>query len=118
MSFLFVWQLLVSSPLSIPSGCIGIARYAGYLLPTLDHPFADHTLSAIFPLLGKFEMRLLITGGTFVAMGSCVLAVVLLYRPIAILAPMSKYLWVGVMATVALVLAPRPPPFPPPPPST
>lgn len=105
MSFLFVWQLLFSAPLSIASGCIGIARYAGYLLPALDHPFADHTLSAIFPLLGKFEMRLLITGGTFVAMGSCVLAVVLLYRRIAIVARMSKYLWVGVMATVALVIA-------------
>src|SRR5260370_36895969 len=31
MSFLFVWQLLFSAPLSIASGCLGIARYAAYL---------------------------------------------------------------------------------------
>src|SRR5258708_20910662 len=98
MSFLFVWQLLFSAPLSIASGCIGIARYAGYLLPSLDHPFADHTLSAIFPLLGKFEMRLLITGGTFVAMGSCVLAAVLLYRRPSPWSPLSKDSWVGAVA--------------------
>ena len=105
MSFLFVWQLLFSAPLSIASGCIGIARYAGFLLPSLDHPFVDHLFSSVFPLLGTFDLRVLITGGTFVAMGSCVLAVLLLYRRIAIVARMSKYLWVGVMAAVALVIA-------------
>ena len=35
MSFLFVWQLLFSAPLSIASGCLGIARYAVYVWPAL-----------------------------------------------------------------------------------
>src|SRR5215831_7799226 len=35
MSFLFVWQLSFSAPLSIASGCIGLAHYATYLLPGL-----------------------------------------------------------------------------------
>jgi APA family basic amino acid/polyamine antiporter len=104
MSFLFVWQLLFSAPLSVASGCIGVARYAGYLWPALDHEFADHTFRAALPLLGSFEMRVLVTRGTFVAMGACVLAVALLYRRIAIVARMSKYLWVGVMGTVLLVI--------------
>ncbi|HWZ42894.1 MAG TPA: APC family permease [Candidatus Saccharimonadales bacterium] len=105
MSFLFVWQLIFSAPLSIASGCIGVARYAAYLWPGLDREFVNHTFSRLLPLLGKFEMRVLVTGGTFVAMGTCVLAVLLLYRRIAIVARMSKFLWVGVMATVLLVIA-------------
>ena len=35
MSFLFIWQLTFSAPLSIASGCIGLAAYAGYLWPNL-----------------------------------------------------------------------------------
>ncbi len=35
MSFLFVWQLIFSAPLSIASGCLGIARYADFVWPSL-----------------------------------------------------------------------------------
>src|SRR5467141_1651557 len=35
MAFLFVWQLTFSAPLSIASGCIGLAQYAGFLFPSL-----------------------------------------------------------------------------------
>ncbi|MBZ5522987.1 MAG: APC family permease [Acidobacteriia bacterium] len=104
MSFLFVWQLLFSAPLSIASGCIGVARYAGYLWPSLGRELVDHTFAAAVPLLGKFEMRVLVDLETFVAMAACGVAVILLYRKIAIIARMSKYLWVGVMATVLLVI--------------
>src|SRR5215813_14533914 len=31
MSFLFIWQLTFSAPLSIASGCIGLSQYASYL---------------------------------------------------------------------------------------
>jgi amino acid transporter len=33
MSFLFIWQLTFSAPLSIASGCIGLAQYATYIVP-------------------------------------------------------------------------------------
>src|ERR1700679_1567302 len=33
LSFLFVFQLMVSAPLSVASGCIGLAQYAGFLAP-------------------------------------------------------------------------------------
>src|SRR5437763_3207826 len=104
MSFLFVWQLTFSAPLSIASGCLGIARYAEYLWLPLARVLLDHTFAAGLPLVGKFELRLLITNGTFVAMASCVLAVLLLYRRIAVIGKMASYLWVGVIGTVLLVI--------------
>src|SRR5215470_12023119 len=39
MSFLFVWQLIFSAPLSIASGCLGISRYAEFVWPSLSHVF-------------------------------------------------------------------------------
>ena len=35
LSFLYIWQLSFSAPLSIASGCVGLAQYAGYLWPAL-----------------------------------------------------------------------------------
>ena len=104
MSFLFVWQLLFSAPLSIASGCIGIARYAAYLWEPLGRVLTDRTFSAVLPLLGRFDFRVLINNGTFVAMASCLLALWLLYRRIAAIGRLSKYLWVGVIGTVLLVI--------------
>src|SRR3954466_14990478 len=36
MAFLFIWQLTFSAPLSIASGCIGLAQYASFLFPSLS----------------------------------------------------------------------------------
>src|SRR6188768_2158176 len=35
MSFLFIWQLQFSAPLSMASGCLGFALYAAYIFPGL-----------------------------------------------------------------------------------
>lgn len=104
MSFLFVWQLTFSAPLSIATGCAGIAQYAGFLWPRLGNIHLDHTFSAAPLLLGKFEMRVLVTNGTFVAMASCALAVLLLYRSISVIGRLSKFLWAGVVATMLWVI--------------
>src|SRR5437868_12186436 len=37
ISFLFIWQLSFSAPMSIASGCIGLSQYAAYFWPRLDH---------------------------------------------------------------------------------
>ena len=39
ISFLFIWQLTFSAPLSIASGCIGLAGYASYIWPALSKTF-------------------------------------------------------------------------------
>ena len=104
MSFLFVWQLIFSAPLSIASGCLGVAQYANYLWPALGKTHFDHPLSVVLPLVGKFEVRVLITNGTFVAMAVCGLAVLLLYRRITVIGNLSKFLWVGVIGTMLWVI--------------
>jgi amino acid transporter len=105
MSFLFVWQLIFSAPLSIASGCLGIARYAEFVWPGLGHVIADHTVSLGIPHLGALEFRLFINAGTFVAMGSCLLALWLLYRRISMIGQLARYLSVGVLGAILLVIA-------------
>jgi amino acid transporter len=104
MSFLFVWQLSFSAPLSIASGCIGVSQYATYLWPRLGHVYFDHTFSSAIPLLGKFEMRIPISSATFLAMACCGLAVFLLYRRISVIGRLSKYLWIGAVGTLLWVI--------------
>ena len=99
MSFLFVWQLLFSAPLSIASGCVGLARYAVYVWPSLGHVLINRT----FSLFGVFPFQLLITFGTFVAMAVCLLALFLLYRRIAVVGSMARYLSAGVLGAILLV---------------
>src|SRR5215831_6614401 len=46
VSFLFIWQLSFSAPLSVASGAIGFAGYASYLLPGLEQQYSAHNWSA------------------------------------------------------------------------
>ena len=59
MSFLFVWQLIFSAPLSIASGCLGIARYAEYVWPSLSHVFVDRTVGLGLGFLGALNFACL-----------------------------------------------------------
>jgi basic amino acid/polyamine antiporter, APA family len=95
IAFLFIWQLTFSAPLSIATGCIGLARYASYIWPGL---------TKVFFVLGTDKVGINVTGTTFVAMGTILLAVLLLYRRITIIGRLAKYLWIGVLLTVAWVI--------------
>jgi amino acid transporter len=78
-AFLFVFQLMVSAPLSVASGSIGLAQYAAYLAPGFRHAH----LAAIAAIL---------------------LAVFLLYRNLTSLRVISYVLWCAVIATIAWIL--------------
>ncbi len=104
LSFLFIWQLSFSAPLSIASGCLGFAQYAAYIWPALATPYFSRDLSLRVPLLGKLEAHLSVMAGTFVAIGICLLAVLLLYRRITSIGRLSKLLWLGVLATILWVI--------------
>ncbi len=104
MSFLFIWQLTFSAPLSIASGCIGFALYAVYAFPGLDRTLLVKELHLPVPVLGSLDVSLLVTLGTFVAIGVCGLAVFLLYRKITIIERLSNLLWVGVMLTILWII--------------
>jgi APA family basic amino acid/polyamine antiporter len=104
ISFLFIWQLSFSAPLSVASGAIGLAGYASYFWPGLERQMGSHKWELQVPLLGPFELRWLVSGATFVAIGIVVLAVVLLYRKITSIGWMSKLLLGGVLGTVAWII--------------
>jgi amino acid transporter len=104
MSFLFIWQLTFSAPLSMASGSIGLSNYASYIWPSLAQTFLVREMRLDVPILGQFSVSVLVTAGTFVAIGTCVCAVTLLYRKITIIGKLSGLLWVGVMGTVLWVI--------------
>jgi len=103
-SFLFIWQLSFSAPLSIASGCVGLAQYAAYLWPSSEKIFLSHNFSLILPWLGTLAVTAVASGGTLVAIAACLLAVALLYRRVTGVAWVSKGLWLGVVLTMAWII--------------
>lgn len=86
MSFLYIWQLGFSAPLSVASGCIGFAEYAAFLFPKLQ----QHWLG--------------LPRTSFLAAGICVFVVVLCWRDVRAVARMAWVLFTGVMTAMALVI--------------
>jgi APA family basic amino acid/polyamine antiporter len=97
MSFLFIWQLTFSAPLSIASGCIGFAQYATYIFPALGT-----ARKVTVPVLGVVEINAVPVA--LLAIATVALAIVLLYRRITIIERLSKFLWVGVMLTILWIV--------------
>ena len=104
VSFLFIWQLSFSAPLSIASGSIGLSQYASYFWPGLERSFAVHEATLHVPLLGTLQASLRANGATFLGIGVVAIAVLLLYRRITSVAKVANYLWIGVLGTVAWVI--------------
>jgi amino acid transporter len=104
LSFLFVWQLSFSAPLSIATGCIGLAQYGSYYWPALERTLAGRDFRLVLPLLGPLEARVVVTAGTFVAIAAVIAAVLLLYRKITVIGWISRLLWVGVIGTVLWII--------------
>ncbi len=104
LSFLFIWQLSFSAPLSIASGCIGLSQYASYIFPTLSREIFSRSLTLSLPFVGILELRTVATNGTFVALALLAFTVFLLYRRIGAIGRSSGFLWLGVMATIAWIL--------------
>ncbi len=100
MSFLFIWQLIFSAPLSLASGCIGLAEYSTYFFPSLNHTF----FSIAIPLTGSFHSSLNVNGFTFVAIFACVLAMFLQYRGITIVNRLTKVILAVVVADIAWII--------------
>ena len=89
ISFLYVWQLSFSAPLSIASGCIGLATFLGWLWPPLLSPIAA------LPFLH---------GTNFVAAAACLLVTALLYRNLSSITRLAWLLFGGVLITLAGVI--------------
>jgi basic amino acid/polyamine antiporter, APA family len=104
ISFLFIWQLSFSAPLSIATGCIGFAGYAAYYRPSLETIYAQHNAAVHIPWVGTVQAGWVVTPGTSIAVAICLLTILLLYRRITIIGRLSKVLWLGVMGTIAWII--------------
>ncbi len=90
LSFLFVWQLSFSAPLSIASGCIGLASFLAWFWPGLN--------AAPIAALPAVHWT------SFAAATACLAVTALLYRNISSVARMAWVLFAGVMAAIAGVI--------------
>jgi APA family basic amino acid/polyamine antiporter len=95
LSFLFVFQLIVSAPISIATGCVGLAGYASYIFPRLGKIFFQTGMQFGF---------LRMSGATLVAIAAALLATFLVYRRIGGVGRIAKFLWVGVLGTIGFVI--------------
>ena len=88
-SFLYIWQLGFSAPLSIASGCIGLAQYAAYLWPSLGNAV---------PGIAHLRYTSLLAAAT------CVSILALLYRNLSAIRRLAWVLWTGVLLTIGSVI--------------
>jgi amino acid transporter len=82
MAFLFIWQFVLSGPLEIASGYIGFANYAGYIW----HGMKPGHVKLVAAALG-------------------LLNIALLYRRIVSIGRLTLAFWIGLLLTIAAVLA-------------
>ncbi len=89
LAFLFAAQILVSAPLSMASGCMGLGKYLGYVVPGL----AAHGL-------------LRWDGANLAAAATAVLVTALVYRRVTAVGALAKFLLGAVLlALVAMIVA-------------
>ncbi|MGA7653988.1 MAG: amino acid permease [Terracidiphilus sp.] len=90
LSFLYVWQLSFSAPLSIASGCIGLSSFLAWFWPGLDAaPLAS------LPALHY---------ANFAAAATCLLVMMLLYRNLSAVTRLAWILFAGVLTAIAGVI--------------
>ena len=70
VSFLFIWQLSFSAPLSIASGAIGLSQYAAFFWPRLELIWSNHTWALHLPLLGTLQLTLVADSRRFSCIGA------------------------------------------------
>jgi len=104
LAFLYVWQTSFSAPMSIATGCVGLAQYASFLVPSLNRVYVHKTFAFQLPAVGSFHFEWSFGTATLAAMAACGLALLLAYRGIAHVANIAKVLAAGVLATMAWVI--------------
>ena len=100
LSFLYIWQLTFSAPLSTASGAVGLSQYAAYLWPKLNLSWFNYDVG----LGGWFHIHLAVTLGSVVAMMACGLATVLIYNGIQAVGRISRVLSIGVLMAIVWVI--------------
>ncbi len=94
-AFLYAWQVLFSAPLSIASGCIGFSQYLTYFVPKTVQPFAATKILGV---------PVVLSGQTLMAMGACVVALLLLGRSIRVIGRAGRWLGLAVGLTLVFLI--------------
>jgi amino acid transporter len=82
MPFLFIWTIILTIPLIMATGIIGLEQYLGYF----------------FPALGYWPMHL-------IGIGAVAVIVILLYRGIESIRVITTALWIIMLLAVGLTIA-------------
>src|SRR6202167_2462008 len=90
LSFLYVWQLSFTAPLSIASGCIGLSSFLAWFWPGLEQA----------PITALPALHY----ANFAAAAACLLVTALLYRNLSQVTRLAWVLFAGVMAAIAGVI--------------
>ena len=90
LSFLYVWQVSFTAPLSIASGCIGLSSFLVVFWPGMD--------GAPFPALPALHYS------GFAAAGACLFVTALLYRNLSSITRLAWVLFAGVLAALTGVI--------------
>jgi amino acid transporter len=90
LSFLYVWQLSFTAPLSIASGCIGLSGFLAVFWPGLE--------SAPVAALPALHYS------SFAAAAACLLVTALLYRNLSSITRLAWVLFAGVIAALTGVI--------------
>ena len=90
LSFLYVWQLSFTAPLSIASGCIGLSSFLAWFWPGLE--------GSPIPALPALHYA------NFTAAAACLLVTALLYRNLSQVTRLAWVLFAGVLTAIAGVI--------------
>ncbi|MGB8258936.1 MAG: amino acid permease [Terracidiphilus sp.] len=90
LSFLYVWQVSFTAPLSIASGCIGLSSFLAWFWPGLER-----SPLAALPM---------VHWSNFAAATACLLVTWLLYRRLSVVTGLAWVLFAGVLAAIAGVI--------------
>jgi amino acid transporter len=90
LSFLYVWQVSFTAPLSVASGCIGLSGFLAVFWPGLDSA----------PIAGLPALHY----ANFAAAAACLLVTALLYRNLSSITRLAWVLFAGVIAALAGVI--------------
>ncbi|HVU88763.1 MAG TPA: APC family permease [Pirellulales bacterium] len=114
MAFMFIWQFLLSGPLEIASGAIGLSKYAAYPLvhfgwvegarPNDDALGSDEESAAAIEAGVPEAWSSKAIAERAIAFGVSAVAVMLLYRRITAIGRLTLFLWLAMLGTVLFMI--------------
>jgi amino acid transporter len=101
-AFLFIWQFMISGPLEVGSGLIGLAQFLNYLSPGFKAWNEAHTWT--WTINADQNLAMAIGPTRAIAFGLGVVILALLWRNVTALAKVTVFIWLVLLGAIAWVL--------------